>query len=121
MAASAERFLKSQRLNKPSEFQKVFKTRLRSSDSRFLVLASENGLDHPRLGLAVSKDKLRKAVMRNMVKRIIRESFRKNSALLAGLDLVVLPQRSVDLSDRQALSDSLSIHWSKVSRCKNFC
>ena len=116
MAACAGQFQKHQRLRSPAEFRRVFNTSFRSADARFLVLASANGLPYARLGLAVSKEKLKKAVSRNCVKRLVRESFRKNAALLAGMDLVVLPQKKIDLSDRQALRDSLSFHWGKVSR-----
>lgn len=118
VAACTARFLKHQRLSRPSEFRKVFKTRVRSADTRFLVLASENGLSYSRLGLAVSKEKLRKAVSRNSIKRLIRESFRINSNLLAGLDLVVLPQNKIDISDKQVLRDSLSLHWRTVAGAK---
>ena len=119
VAAETAHFQKHQRLSRPTEFQRVFKTRVRSSDSLFLVLASENGLPYSRLGLAVSKEKLRKAVARNSVKRLVRESFRINAGMLTGLDLVVLPQKKLDISDRQILRDSLRQHWTKVSGCKN--
>jgi len=118
VVANKGRFEKHQRLSRPSEFHKVFKTRVRSSDSQFLVLAVANGLSVSRLGLAVSKEKLRKAVSRNSIKRLIRESFRTNSEFLTGLDLVVLPQKKINISDKQALRDSLGIHWRTVSGAK---
>jgi ribonuclease P protein component len=116
VAACTGQFQKHRRLSGPAEFQRVFKTSSRSADSQFLVLASENGLSYSRLGLAVSKEKLKKAVSRNRFKRLVRESFRANSTLLSGLDLVVLPQTRINMSDKQALRDSLSLHWRKVSR-----
>ncbi len=118
VVANKGRFEKHQRLITPSDFRKVFKTRLRSSDSQFLVLASENGLPFSRLGLAVSKDKLRKAVSRNNIKRLIRESFRTNTENLTGLDLVVLPQKKINISDRQTLRVSLGLHWRTISGAK---
>jgi ribonuclease P protein component len=120
LSASERRFQKKLRLNRPSEFQNVFKTNVRSADPRFLVLANVNGLEYPRLGLAVSRDKFRKAVTRNRVKRLIRESFRTNLDLLAGLDLVVVPQGRNDTADTKALRESLDLHWKKVSRCRKF-
>jgi len=113
-----ERFQKHQRLNKPSEFSSVFGKNERSADSCFLVLARQNGLGYSRLGLAVSRQKLRKAVDRNRIKRLIRESFRKNQQILAGLDLVVLPQKHIEKSGNRSLQESLNIHWRRVSRCK---
>ncbi len=46
-----------------------------------------------RLGLAVAKKVSLKAHERNRLKRLIRESFRQNQAILKGLDLVVVPRR----------------------------
>ena len=118
MAASIAPFQKHQRLSTPADFSKVFKTRVRSSDSQFLVLASENGLSYSRLGLAVSKERLRRAISRNRIKRLIRESFRLNVGLLSGLDLVVLPQKNINISNKQVLRDSLSLHWRTVTGAK---
>lgn len=56
-----------------------------------------------RLGIAVSK-KVGKANRRNLIKRIIRESFRKNLELHSGQDLlVVLSPRTLKSLDRDSL------------------
>lgn len=52
-----------------------------------LVYFAPNNLDHPRLGIAVSK-KLGNAVSRNKAKRILREYFRHNVAVFGDYDLV---------------------------------
>jgi ribonuclease P protein component len=118
VVTESEQFQKQRRLLTPSEFSNVFKKSQRAVDSHFLVLARENDLDRSRLGLVVSKQKLRKAVSRNRIKRIIRESFRKNNGILSGLDLVVLPQKQSGDVKRELLWESLNTHWRKVSRCK---
>jgi ribonuclease P protein component len=118
VVTESERFQKQRRLLTPSDFSNVFKKSQRTVDSHFLVLARENHLDRSRLGLVVSKQKLRKAVSRNRIKRIIRESFRKNNRILSGLDLVVLPQKQSRDVKRELLWESLNTHWRKVSRCK---
>lgn len=45
----------------------------------------------PRLGIQIKKKYVKKAVTRNKIKRIIRESFRckKNNTSIAGLDIIV--------------------------------
>jgi ribonuclease P protein component len=64
------------------------------SGSSYLLLALRRreppGLLRPRLGITVSK-KVGKAVVRNLVKRWVRESYRRMSGLVpGGLDLVVV-------------------------------
>jgi ribonuclease P protein component len=111
---TGEGFPKACRLSKPSQFRIVFDSNRRSADSLFLVIAAENGLDHARLGLAVSKRNVRAAVSRNRVKRIIRESFRKNREKLAGLDIVVVSQKRTAAADRNRLLYSLNKHWETI-------
>ena len=58
-----------------------------------MLLYTSNRKSHPRLGLAISKKIIRKAVDRNRVKRMIRESFRLNQQQLGCFDIVVLAKR----------------------------
>lgn len=58
------------------------------------VRMRENGDDPWRVGMAVTK-KIGCAVMRNRVKRVLRECFRLNQDLIPqGLDLVIVPKKS---------------------------
>jgi ribonuclease P protein component len=84
-----------------------------------LVLASKNNLGIARLGLAVPKKHVRTAVERNKIKRIIRESFRKNQHLLSGLDIVVVSHGSPKQGPSQKLRNSLLAHWQRIVHCKN--
>lgn len=54
------------------------------------VVAAANDRDHARLGLAVSR-RVGNAVVRNRVKRRLREIFRRNRGALPVADLVVIP------------------------------
>jgi len=111
------RFARRYRLLQPDEFKRVFKKPLRSGDESFRILARTNELHHHRLGMAVSKKACTKAVGRNRIKRIVRESFRTQIAgqtTDAALDFVVLPTaRAADLSNKD-LGASLQIHWQKL-------
>jgi ribonuclease P protein component len=109
-------FTKDHRLNSPSAFRKVFNHNKRSADSRFIVLASENGLAYSRLGIVIKKKKIPLASGRNFVKRVIRESFRQGKISQEGLDIVVIPQKSIEIQNRKMLRDSLDEHWRRVSR-----
>lgn len=89
---------KRPRLSRSSDFQRIYRQGS-STASRFLVLYSfkrpaETGAEGPRLGLSVSK-KLGGAVVRNRVKRLLREAFQGCAGHLAeeyDLVLIARPQ-----------------------------
>lgn len=80
------------RLRHALEFQRVRSGKLRKSRGPLLASASPNGLGHPRMGLAVGK-RVGNAVVRNGMKRRLREAFRVVRADLVAegvsLDLVL--------------------------------
>ncbi len=110
------RFPKSCRLLNKTEFERVFSDGQRVRDGFFTVLYRPNGLNHPRLGLAVSRRQLPKAVQRNRVKRLVRESFRHHKNLLGSTDLVIMVRSGVKDVDNKVLFASLAKLWGKISR-----
>lgn len=78
----AFKFDKSQRLLCAKMYQSVF-TGFdgKVHSEHFLLFYRRNNLSHPRLGLAVTKKKIRQAVKRNCIKRHTREFFRLNANL----------------------------------------
>jgi ribonuclease P protein component len=87
------RFRPHERIKEPGAFRRAFDRRRWESDAVLTIYGVENGLDHPRLGISVSRKKVKTAAARNRIKRLIREAFRlSESALPAGLDLVVVPR-----------------------------
>ncbi|MBI2992916.1 MAG: ribonuclease P protein component [Gammaproteobacteria bacterium] len=117
MIDRAGRFPANSKLTKPSEFQLAFKSRERSADGVFLVLARRNSLDRARLGCAFSKRWLARAVARNRLKRLVRESFREHYQELRGLDVVVAAQRDLSSIGNAELRTSLGRHWKKIAAC----
>jgi ribonuclease P protein component len=106
------------RLKKPIEYKKVFAKPVKSSDQYFTMLAIKNDFDHPRLGLAIAKKNIRKAVHRNMIKRAVRENFRMQQQSLGSIDIVVLARREAVDASLDLLRKSLERHWLKlVTRC----
>ncbi len=109
------RYQKHNRLKTPAQFKVVFNSGKRSIDSQFIVLVKKNNLGLSRLGLVVSKKKLPHAVQRNTVKRVVRESFRNNTIINRGYDIVVLPQKNIKIEKKSTLRNSLIRHWQKFT------
>lgn len=84
-------FDKSKRLLAPSDFKAVFDNPIKKIHStHFLLFVANTQQNHARLGLAITKKKLKKAVDRNLVKRHTREIFRLNQHNLPPLDCVLI-------------------------------
>ena len=98
-------FSRNLRLLKSGEFDDVFDFRCSVADASLVVYGKLNDLDHPRLGLVVSR-KVGTAVVRNRWKRAIREAFRQSQHTLPAFDLVCIP-KSGATADAAGLLESL--------------
>ena len=108
-------FSPERRLHAPAEFGRVFAEPIRSSDRFFTVLARSSGRSVARLGLTVSRRAAKRAVDRNKLKRLARESFRRNRAL-PPWDFVVLARAGADRAERSALRTSLDRHFEQLTK-----
>jgi ribonuclease P protein component len=83
------KFPKSSRLLTNSQFRAVLSKRLSARDELLIVSVSQNDYGKPRLGVSISKS-CGSAVVRNRLKRLIRETFRqKQYEIPTGFDYVV--------------------------------
>jgi ribonuclease P protein component len=110
-------FTKSHRLLKPSDFQYVFQRARKWSTNGLTLYARPNALGYPRLGIAISRKCSRSAVVRNRIRRIIRESFRLCRHELGGVDLVFLGRAGMERIDRRQLRDMVERNLSELRRC----
>ncbi len=108
-------FRRSQRLTAAAEFQRVFRDGRRSADDCFTVLFCHNKRDQPRLGLAIAKRRVRRAVARNRLKRLVRESFRAAAPSLPPMDIVVLAGPAAGNADNAKIFASLEQHWQRLA------
>jgi ribonuclease P protein component len=118
ISSQGNRFTKNNRLLDAASYGRVFDGATRSRDEFFTVLCRRNKQSIARLGLAISKKHCRKATVRNRIKRIIRESFRQQQALLTDLDVVVINRPAATLATGRQISDSLDRHWQRCSKAK---
>ena len=101
-------------------FAAVFEHKTRMHSAHFSAHVAPNGLRHPRIGLAVSRRVSKKAVQRNRIKRLIRESFRQNWRKLGAVDYVVIAKRGAAEQLNRALRSELDNLWGKARRkCEN--
>lgn len=94
------RFSVRMRIRQPSDFKLAYAAGLREDAGGIIIYARPNGLTHPRLGISIGR-RAGGAVVRNRLKRLLREAFRmEQHAIGAGLDLVVVVrphrERTVD-------------------------
>lgn len=80
----------------------------------FTLIANANELEHPRLGLAISRKAADRAVDRNRIKRIVRESFRNNASTMSALDIVVRATPVARKQPNELLSRKLNDLWRKL-------
>ena len=66
-----------------------------------------NDLSHARLGVVVAKRLAKRANLRNLVKRIVREQFRKRRADLPAVDIVMRLSAPVDTATRRMIHEDV--------------
>ena len=88
----------------------------RSGNKRLLLLARRSGLESGRIGLVVPKKHLRRAVDRNIVKRIARNTFRLRQAEFSGVDIVVLVKGKFNLDRiKTQTTEDIDLLWGKLA------
>ncbi|MFQ5635580.1 MAG: ribonuclease P protein component [Gammaproteobacteria bacterium] len=110
------KFTRRDRLLTAADFDRVFGNCRRSADELFTVLYRSGGLGYPRLGLAIAKKRIRRAVDRNRLKRLIRESFRVARPELPRADIIVMAREKAARADHAVLIASLERHWQRLSK-----
>ena len=108
-------FSRAMRMNKPSDYTRVFRQAKRAAGGGLTVLTVENTVGQPRLGLAIAKKHLKFAYQRNRLKRIIRASFRDNQTVFANIDIVVLSRPDVLKKNSAQIWAALEEHWLTVA------
>lgn len=68
-----------------------------------------------RLGMAVSRRVSKRAVVRNRIRRQIRETFRIQRSRLPNIDILLIARTQAAAQDNAALRNDLAIIWNKLA------
>jgi ribonuclease P protein component len=72
-----------------------------------------------RLGMAVSRRVSKRAVVRNRIRRVIRESFRLHRARLPACDVLLIAQTTAAEQGSRELRADLEALWQRLAALKN--
>jgi ribonuclease P protein component len=87
-------FPKAARILKRSEFIRLSKSGTKIQNRHFIFLFSRSCREHSRIGITVSR-KVGDAVVRNRIKRLIRENFRRMRPMIVGAwDINIIAKRN---------------------------
>ena len=111
---AGESFSRRLRLTRADEYRQVFKDNTRRSDSCMTILVGRCQGECPRLGFAIARKQVPKAVQRNALKRLFRESFRRNRTRLPSRDMVIMVKRDILALDRERIRTRLDQHWNSI-------
>lgn len=115
-AAPGARFPRPARLLRGEEFNRVFNARRVMSNPAFRLYHAPGTHGEARLGLAISRKVARRAVDRNRIRRLVRESFRRHRSALMAVDCVVLGRSGITGLDNAALTALLDQLWLRLHR-----
>jgi ribonuclease P protein component len=102
------------RLRRPGDFAALRTNSGRAGGRCFHVRYRDNELGYARLGLAISKRVSKRAVERNRIKRLLRESFRRVRHQLPAVDLMVMArEQAAGVSGAQLLTE-IDALWKKL-------
>ena len=96
------------------EIKQVFDNARKVSQKHLLILFKPNQKIHARLGIIVGKRVASSAVVRNRIRRVIRESFRLTQEKLIGLDIIVIARHPCAVLDKEKLRQGIDELWEKL-------
>lgn len=110
------RYRKSERLQKRADFLRVQSEGQRYRTPRMVILYRPSAVGHRRFGLTVST-KVGGAVVRNRVKRRLREIYRQNRAHWPeSMDIVIIARKAAADAEYSVLAQDVSAWLAWLSR-----
>lgn len=112
---AAMRFTKRLRLLNAAQFDAAFKRGKRFSAGAFTAIVAPNDLDFARIGFALSKRQAPSSVVRNRVRRQLREQFRLQQQQLSAVDLVLMLKAKLP-EDQASATRAVQQFWSQLAK-----
>ncbi|QIQ41080.1 MAG: ribonuclease P protein component [Buchnera aphidicola (Aphis urticata)] len=104
-------FKKKSRLLKPINFKYVFKKHDIQKTFELIILGRPNLLGYPRLGINIPRKNIKYAYQRNIIKRLIRETFRVLQHKLASMDFIVIAKKNIIFLTNKNIVNILENLW----------
>ncbi|WP_348769444.1 ribonuclease P protein component [Buchnera aphidicola] len=104
-------FKKKYRLLKSIHFQYVFEKYYIQTKLELIILGRPNLLGYPRLGISIPKKNIKYAYKRNIIKRLIRETFRLLQHKLIAMDFVVIAKKNSIFLENRNIINILESLW----------
>lgn len=101
-------FSTSWRIRTTAEFHRVYFGGQRLLGRYYLLYFENNNLGYPRLGVVASRKSLKKAVMRNRAKRIVKEHFRFQKDRLPSIDIVFIAKSRSEEASKKELHECVN-------------
>ena len=105
-------------LHKARDYAHTFQNGSHIHGKFWKLIANDSGNSNSRLGLAISKKVYKRAVDRNLFKRLARETFRQNQEDLESLDFVVMIKKTTRATNKAIIQDLLSLMKNVNSNAK---
>lgn len=109
---------RSRRLCNAEAFAAVFRFKRQASSLHLQIYAKPNELFYSRIGLIVSKKIERRAVKRNKIKRLLRETFRtfeKKDAM--GMDWIMRLRRPISRGEGAQVVAEIKLLMHELQQC----
>lgn len=107
-------FNRQQRLNTKTEFKKIFTHSHKLSSKNLLILWTISHQPLGKIGIIAGKKVSPHAVIRNQIKRIIRDSYRLANDELENLDMIIIARHSCRHLNKILLRKEIDELWQKL-------
>lgn len=108
-------FSRKSRLISKQDFQSVFVNPNKFTYKYLLICYRPNQSGYAKLGIMLPKRFVKRAVDRNGIRRVIRESFRLNKEKLKSLDIVITIRSEWGALDKKALRHDIGSIWQRLA------